>query len=100
MASEKTPLTGVEVAKHNSEKDCWVIVHGRAYDVTEFLPGKFLSFVLPTQFTPLEKKTRYIILILLTRTEHPGGMKIILKYAVSEKLGCHGRTAPGGSSPR
>ncbi|KXX80283.1 Cytochrome b2, mitochondrial [Madurella mycetomatis] len=45
------PLTGVEVAKHNKPNDCWVIVHGRAYDVTEFLP------------------------------EHPGGTKIILKYA-------------------
>ncbi|KAJ9148905.1 FMN-dependent dehydrogenase [Pleurostoma richardsiae] len=44
-------LTGTEVAKHCSKDDCWVIVHGRAYDVTEFLP------------------------------EHPGGMKIILKYA-------------------
>ncbi|KAK3318404.1 FMN-dependent dehydrogenase-domain-containing protein [Apodospora peruviana] len=47
----KTPLTGAEVAKHADSKDCWVIVHGRAYDVTEFL------------------------------LEHPGGMKIILKYA-------------------
>lgn len=47
----KTQLTGVEVAKHSSPSDCWVIVHGRAYDVTEFLP------------------------------EHPGGQKIILKYA-------------------
>ncbi|KAK4103739.1 hypothetical protein N658DRAFT_445171 [Parathielavia hyrcaniae] len=45
------PLTGIEVAKHNKSDDCWVIVHGRAYDVTEFLP------------------------------EHPGGSKIILKYA-------------------
>ncbi|KAK4236922.1 FMN-dependent dehydrogenase-domain-containing protein [Achaetomium macrosporum] len=44
-------LTGIEVAKHNNANDCWVIVHGRAYDVTEFLP------------------------------EHPGGSKIILKYA-------------------
>ncbi|KAL1845071.1 hypothetical protein VTK73DRAFT_1187 [Phialemonium thermophilum] len=44
-------LTGAEVAKHNGRDDCWVIVHGRAYDVTEFLP------------------------------EHPGGQKIILKYA-------------------
>ena len=51
MAEDKTQLTGVEVAKHNSSSDCWVIVHGRAYDVTEFLP------------------------------EHPGGQKIILKYA-------------------
>ncbi|KAG8631684.1 hypothetical protein KVT40_000824 [Elsinoe batatas] len=44
-------LSGTEVAKHSDDKSCWVIVHGRAYDVTEFLP------------------------------EHPGGPKIILKYA-------------------
>lgn len=44
-------LTGQDVAKHNSKDSCWVIVHGKAYDVTEFLP------------------------------EHPGGSKIILKYA-------------------
>lgn len=40
-----------DVQKHNKQDDCWVIVHGKVYDVTEFLP------------------------------EHPGGSKIILKYA-------------------
>jgi L-lactate dehydrogenase (cytochrome) len=44
-------LTGREVSTHNNEDSCWVIIHGKAYDVTEFLP------------------------------EHPGGSKIILKYA-------------------
>ncbi|EWC44208.1 mitochondrial cytochrome b2 [Drechslerella stenobrocha 248] len=44
-------LTSDEIAKHNSATSCWVIVHGKAYDVTAFLP------------------------------EHPGGSKIILKYA-------------------
>ncbi|KAF7556369.1 hypothetical protein G7046_g6309 [Stylonectria norvegica] len=44
-------LKGGEVAEHSSAESCWVIVHGKAYDVTEFLP------------------------------EHPGGSKIILKYA-------------------
>ncbi|KAI2741587.1 hypothetical protein DTO013E5_2380 [Penicillium roqueforti] len=44
-------LTGAVVAEHNSKDSCWIIVHGKAYDVTEFLP------------------------------EHPGGQKIILKYA-------------------
>jgi L-lactate dehydrogenase (cytochrome) len=44
-------LSGTEIAKHNSKESCWVVIHGKAYDVTEFLP------------------------------EHPGGPKIILKYA-------------------
>jgi L-lactate dehydrogenase (cytochrome) len=49
--SKSNQLTGEEIAKHNSKESCWVIIHGRAYDVTEFMP------------------------------EHPGGPKIILKYA-------------------
>ncbi|RPA97812.1 hypothetical protein L873DRAFT_1828844 [Choiromyces venosus 120613-1] len=44
-------LTGKDIAEHNNKDSCWVIIHGKAYDVTEFLP------------------------------EHPGGSKIILKYA-------------------
>ncbi|VVT56842.1 uncharacterized protein SAPINGB_P005329 [Magnusiomyces paraingens] len=40
-----------EVAKHNSPESVWIIVHGKVYDVTAFLP------------------------------EHPGGQKIILRYA-------------------
>ncbi|KZZ99201.1 Aldolase-type TIM barrel [Moelleriella libera RCEF 2490] len=44
-------LKGSDVAQHASAESCWVIVHGKAYDVTDFLP------------------------------EHPGGPKIILKYA-------------------
>ncbi|KAI7237368.1 Cytochrome b2 [Hortaea werneckii] len=49
--TQSKKLTGQEIAKHNNRDDCWVIIHGKAYDVTEFLP------------------------------EHPGGPKIILKYA-------------------
>ncbi|KAI9725318.1 MAG: Cytochrome b2, mitochondrial precursor [Chrysothrix sp. TS-e1954] len=44
-------LNGEDISKHISKESCWVIVHGKAYDVTEFMP------------------------------EHPGGPKIILKYA-------------------
>jgi len=49
--TQKVKLTGEQVAQHNNAESCWVIIHGRAYDVTEFLP------------------------------EHPGGQKIVLKYA-------------------
>ncbi|KAI8089057.1 FMN-dependent dehydrogenase-domain-containing protein [Halteromyces radiatus] len=40
-----------EVARHNKKDDLWIILHGKIYDLTRFLP------------------------------EHPGGQKIILKYA-------------------
>ncbi|KAF4972194.1 hypothetical protein FZEAL_9656 [Fusarium zealandicum] len=40
-----------EVAKHNTPESCWVVLYGKVYDVTEFLPS------------------------------HPGGKKIILKLA-------------------
>ncbi|KAJ3477832.1 hypothetical protein NLI96_g10195 [Meripilus lineatus] len=49
--SNSSPLTGPEVAAHSTRDSCWIIVHGNVYDVTDFLD------------------------------EHPGGSKIILKYA-------------------
>ncbi|BGP08453.1 hypothetical protein JCM10049v2_004300 [Rhodotorula toruloides] len=44
-------LTGAEVAKHNSSESLWMIINGKAYDLTEF------------------------------QTNHPGGQKILLKFA-------------------
>lgn len=43
-------LTYTEVGKHNTKTDCWVIIHGKVYNVSTFLH------------------------------EHPGGSSVILKY--------------------
>lgn len=40
-----------EVQKHNTKEDCWVIIHNKVYDVSDFVD------------------------------EHPGGSAVILKYA-------------------
>uniref|UniRef100_A0A0W0GCF0 L-lactate dehydrogenase (cytochrome) n=1 Tax=Moniliophthora roreri TaxID=221103 RepID=A0A0W0GCF0_MONRR len=47
-------LASSAIAEHNNRNDCWIIVHGKVYDVTDFLDGD---------------------------PQHPGGSKIILKYA-------------------
>ncbi|PGH32995.1 L-lactate dehydrogenase (cytochrome) [[Emmonsia] crescens] len=44
-------LDAAEVAKHNSTDSCWVVLYGKVYDVTDFLPN------------------------------HPGGAQIILQLA-------------------
>merc|ERR1712100_370006 len=41
-------LTMAEVAKHTSETDCWVVLHGRVLDVSKFLkehPGGVLAIM-------------------------------------------------------
>ncbi len=32
-------LSKVELAKHNSSKSCWLLISGKIYDVTSFLPS-------------------------------------------------------------
>ncbi|RIA99266.1 FMN-dependent dehydrogenase-domain-containing protein [Glomus cerebriforme] len=44
-------ISAQEVSKHNKREDCWVIIHDKVYDLTNFLP------------------------------EHPGGIKVILNQA-------------------
>ncbi|GAA6012611.1 hypothetical protein JCM11491_005453 [Sporobolomyces phaffii] len=56
-----------EVEKHASSDSLWVIVNGNAYDLTEFAP------------------------------EHPGGMKILLKYAGKDATEAYEPIHPPGT---
>ncbi|ETW87312.1 hypothetical protein HETIRDRAFT_306041 [Heterobasidion irregulare TC 32-1] len=61
------PWTLEQVAEHNTRSSCWVIIHHRVYDVTDFL------------------------------LEHPGGQKVILQYAGRDATAAYEPIHPPGS---
>jgi cytochrome b involved in lipid metabolism len=38
MCEGKRVFSPFEVSKHSTQNDCWVIIHGRVYDVTDYIP--------------------------------------------------------------
>ena len=35
--SKKSPFSMIDVAKHNNENDCWIVIDGKVYDVTNYI---------------------------------------------------------------
>lgn len=38
IGREKTQFTWEEVEQHNTTDDCWIVIKGNVYDVTDFAP--------------------------------------------------------------
>jgi L-lactate dehydrogenase (cytochrome) len=60
-------IHGLEVAKHNTKESCWVIVKGKVYDVTEYMP------------------------------KHPGGSAILLQYGGKDATSVYEPIHPEGT---
>lgn len=58
------PYDASEVAKHNSITDCWIIVDGKVYDVTDYI------------------------------YDHPGGESILANAGGDSSVGVHGPQHP------
>jgi cytochrome b involved in lipid metabolism len=58
MADGKKVYSLEECSKHRSEDDCWLIIHGKVYNVTEFLD------------------------------EHPGGYDIVVAASGADRSPC------------
>lgn len=55
--ADKT-VTIAEVKKHSSEDDCWIIIHGKVYDVTKFIdnhPGGDILVDVAGTIQPIAK---------------------------------------------
>lgn len=37
-ATRGKAYSGQEVAAHNKQGDCWLVLHGKVYDITKFIP--------------------------------------------------------------
>ena len=62
-------LTMAEVAKHKTDKDCWIVIKGIVYDVTKFLPDH-------RKFSFFNENWANKMLVYIA-----GGKKAILMYA-------------------
>jgi hypothetical protein len=82
-------LTMEEVAKHNKPDDCWVILNGVAYDVTEVR-----LTACDWAWVALTRRVQFM-------DDHPGGKKVIMAYAgrdASEEFNALHSAFPGGDS--
>lgn len=58
-----------EVAKHCTRTSCWIVVHSKVYDVTDFLDE-------------VRKRDNYTGVILTWHIlQHPGGGEVLLEHA-------------------
>ncbi|KAK7036435.1 hypothetical protein VNI00_011632 [Paramarasmius palmivorus] len=90
MPAEKK-LSGKEVAQHNSRESCWIIVHGKVYDVTDFLDGMKCHLECsshsqgPNKLNTFNRPSWYDFDLIhqsgVIDHDFEGGSKIILKYA-------------------
>merc|ERR1712050_767801 len=84
-------ITMEEVAKHTSKGDCWVVLHGRVLDVTNFLsqhPGGELAILT---FGGKDATAEFDMI-------HPPN--VIEKYAPDAIIGTVGKGRGGGGGSR
>ncbi|GAA5980279.1 hypothetical protein JCM11641_005527 [Rhodosporidiobolus odoratus] len=86
----ETMLHHSEVAQHNSAESLWVIVNGNAYDLTECKRPHSLPRS-PQALTSAFSSAFFLA------PEHPGGMKILLKYAGQDATEAYEPIHPPGT---
>lgn len=77
-------LTGADVAKHSTKDDLWMIIHGKVcpLEPTVLAPDLVVPQLADPALSPCVCVIRREQVYDLTSfaPEHPGGMKILLKY--------------------
>ncbi|MDO8467919.1 MAG: cytochrome b5-like heme/steroid binding domain-containing protein [Nanoarchaeota archaeon] len=77
--SSSSGITLAELAKHNTENDCWVGFQGKAYDITSWLPKHPINTILPNCGTAKEFEDAF--------TKKHGTSKVSLFMKVATYMG-------------
>lgn len=76
--SEETLLSVEEISKHNNPDDCWIVVDGKVWDMTEFAPehpggsnGKDIRSLPPFHIDNTLRRA--------TREQSSGNMPVVMR---------------------
>merc|ERR1719507_1747258 len=84
----KAGYTMEEVAKHTTKGDCWVVLHGRVLNVTNFLPTHPGGELAILTFAGKDASAEFDMI-------HPPN--VIQKYAPDAVIGMIGAEAPAAA---
>jgi cytochrome b involved in lipid metabolism len=84
MQNGQPQFTVGEVAEHNHMDDCWLIIRGRVYDVTRYIPRHPAPLRTITDYCGKESTAAFETKEDLNRPHRSAGWRLLERYRVGD----------------